>query len=53
MKKLPPSGYVTAEESRKPGYLLAKFKRMQQAHKDNADEAKAKVQTLPRKVSHG
>lgn len=55
--KLKPSGYVTAEASRKPGYLarrMAEYRKRLQAEKDakdaNAAEAAQKTRTLkPRK----
>lgn len=57
MKRLPPSGYVTAEESRRPGYLAkrlalyrARVKAKADQDKANATEAEQKrVELKPRK----
>ncbi len=53
MSRLPSSGYATAAESAKPGYLKRKFDRIRQeqkrAREDQAKadaEAKAKVSSL-------
>jgi hypothetical protein len=52
MKRLPPSGYVTAEASRKPGYLakriaLYRARLKAEAERRAAIEAEAAAKTSP------
>lgn len=53
MKKLRPTGYVSAEESMKPGYLAAKFAKLRREQEQNEAERKAKVEQLPKRKAHG
>lgn len=51
VRKLPSSGYTSADDSKQPGYLASKFRRIRAEQKALAEEKALKVKPLSKKVA--